>query len=86
MSERDMGFCHEVWCVRENHVVSREKGGASASLKDMQRSHSLGTRASLDSTIIQCNTAHVFLNHYREAENTTLQTLKERAAARGWRL
>ena len=34
-----------------------ERGGTSASLKDIQRSHSLGMCASLDSTMIQCNSA-----------------------------
>ena len=41
-----------------------------AALTHVQRSHSLGTCASLDSTMTQCNTAHVSLNHCMEAENS----------------
>ena len=55
-----------------------------AALTHVQRSHSLGTCASLDSTMTQCNTAHVSLNHCMEAEDNVPQILKERAAARGW--
>ena len=58
----------------------------SASVKDIQRSYSLGMCASLDSTMIQCNTAPASLNHYGEAEDNIPLILKERAAARGWRL
>ena len=54
-----------------------------AFLEDIQRSHSLGTCASLNPPMTQCNTAHVFLDHYMEAENSMPQILKERAAARG---
>ena len=43
----------------------------SDSLKDVWRCHSLGTCASLDSTVTQCNTAHVSLNHCMEAEGST---------------
>ena len=51
------------------------------------RSHSLGTCASLDSTMIQGNMAHVSLNHYMENENNVVpQALKEGAPVRGWRL
>ena len=58
----------------------------SASMKDVRRSHSFGTCASLDSTRIQCNMAHASLDYYMEAEDSALQILKERAAARGWQL
>ena len=56
----------------------------SASMKDIWRSHSLGICASLDSTRIQCNTAHVSLNHYMEAKDNIQQILKDRAGARRW--
>ena len=58
----------------------------AVSLEDRQRSHCLGTCVLLDFTMIQCNTAHVFPGYYMEAENNISQILKERAAARGWRL
>ena len=64
-------------------MTSNAELQTSASLKDVQRSHSLGMWALLDSTMTQCNTAHVFLDHYMEAENSMPQILKERAAARG---
>ena len=51
------------FCFSEEHTVS----------------HSLGTRASLDSTMIQCNMAHVSLDHYMEAEDNIQQIQKERA-------
>ena len=42
----------------------------SASLKDILGRHALGMCISLNSTMSQCNTAHVSLTHYMEAENT----------------
>ena len=56
----------------------------SASLKEVQRNHSLGTCASLDSTMTQYSTAPISLNYYMEAEDSVPQILKERAAARAW--
>ena len=50
------------------------------------KGHPLGKGAFLDSTTIQCNMAHGFLGHHREAEDNVLQILRERAAARGWQL
>ena len=58
----------------------------SASLEDIWRGHFLGTCAHLDPTMIQCNTAHALLDYYVEAEDNITQTLKERAAVRGWQL
>ena len=48
----------------------------TSSLKDIWRSQSLGTCASLGPTMTQCNTAHVYLNHYMEAQNSAPQILK----------
>ena len=70
----------------ERHVVWNERGGTSASLKDMQTVYSLRTCAIPDSAMTQCNTAHVFLNHCLETEDRAPQILKGRAATRGWRL
>ena len=58
----------------------------SASLKDAQRSYTLGTCVFLDFTVIQCNAAQVFLGCYLEAVDDTPQILKKTAAARGWQL
>ena len=55
----------------------------SASLKDVERSHSLVKCAFLDFIMIQCNMEHIFLTYYIEVENNVPQILKERAAARG---
>ena len=71
---------------RRSHVVWSKTGCTSASLKDVRRSHYLRTCAPLDFTLIQCNTAHTFLNHSREAENNAPQVLKEKEAVRGWHL
>ena len=40
----------------------------------------------MDFNMIQCNTAHVFLDYYMEAEDNIPQVLKERAIARGCHL
>ena len=55
----------------------------SVSLKDGQRSHCLGMCVSLNSTMIQCNIAHVSLNYHLEAKDNVPQILKEIAAATG---
>ena len=57
----------------------------SASVKDAWRRPSLGTCASLGSTMIPFNVTHVFPNHYMEAEDNVPQILQERPAAR-WQL
>ena len=56
----------------------------SASLEDVQRSHSLRTCLFQDFAMIQCNMAQVFLDYHMEAEDNVPQILKERAAARRW--
>ena len=56
---------------------------ASASQKDIQRSHSFETCASLDSTMIQCNTAHASLNRFMEAEDNVLPD-PEGELLQGW--
>ena len=60
-------------------MVWGETGGPSPSLKDVQRSHSFGSCASLEPT------GTCFPDDYMEAEHNAPQTLKGRAAARGWR-
>ena len=65
-------------------ILNCEQGMlTSTSLKYIRRGHCLGTCAFMDSTMIQCNMAHVFLAYYMEAEDNVPQILKERAAVRG---
>ena len=54
----------------------------SASLRDIRRSHSLGTHDFLDFTTIQCNMAHIFMDSHLETKDNISQILKKRAAAR----
>ena len=64
-------------CLELNWTVTRNTElQTSASVKDIQRSHCLGTCVFLDSTTIQGNIAHVFLIHYMEVEYNVPQILK----------